>query len=150
MLIKIYGLILIGFFSCSTLYAHNSSHTSSHMQHMNETRAFLKSKLKNEYDEKIPDASSKNLKKGSQIYMKYCVACHGTGGKGNGPAATGLPSKPADFTDAIHSKFYSDRGRIYIITNGVKGTPMVGWGSVLSQDEIRDVYLYIKSLRNKN
>lgn len=35
---------------------------------------------------------------GRAIYQDYCVACHGDGGKGDGPAAAGLAKKPADLT----------------------------------------------------
>jgi mono/diheme cytochrome c family protein len=35
---------------------------------------------------------------GRALYDEYCVACHGASGKGDGPAATGLPHPPADLT----------------------------------------------------
>ena len=31
-------------------------------------------------------------------FVESCVACHGTGGKGDGPMAAGLDRKPADLT----------------------------------------------------
>ncbi|MHB1109510.1 MAG: c-type cytochrome [Devosia sp.] len=35
---------------------------------------------------------------GNVIYQLYCVACHGQGGKGDGPAAAALATRPADLT----------------------------------------------------
>ena len=35
---------------------------------------------------------------GRAIYADYCLACHGDGGKGDGPAASGLAKRPADLT----------------------------------------------------
>lgn len=35
---------------------------------------------------------------GRALYQDYCVACHGASGRGDGPAAAGLPRRPADLT----------------------------------------------------
>ena len=35
---------------------------------------------------------------GKALYKNYCAACHGTAGKGDGPAAAALKSTPADLT----------------------------------------------------
>lgn len=35
---------------------------------------------------------------GSEDFATFCAACHGTGGRGDGPAAAGLDRKPADLT----------------------------------------------------
>ena len=35
---------------------------------------------------------------GHATYADYCAACHGTTGKGDGPAASGLSPRPADLT----------------------------------------------------
>jgi mono/diheme cytochrome c family protein len=35
---------------------------------------------------------------GRALFDQFCVACHGTGGLGDGPAAADLPRKPADLT----------------------------------------------------
>ena len=35
---------------------------------------------------------------GAEDFTTFCAACHGTGGRGDGPAAAGLDRKPADLT----------------------------------------------------
>jgi len=118
-----------------------------HMDHMKDIRAWLKKELGDEYDAVVPDATEEQLTLGKTKYDLICAACHGTGGKGDGAAAAALEDKPADFTDVGHSKYYSDAGRIHIITKGSPGTAMVAWESTLSEEEIQAVYMYVRSLR---
>jgi mono/diheme cytochrome c family protein len=118
-----------------------------HMDHMNDVRAWLKEELGDKYDNPVPPVTEEQLAMGKKTFMTICATCHGESGKGDGPASAGLEQKPADFTDPSHSAYYSDQGRIYIINNGVEGTPMVGWASTLSEEEIQSVYGYVKSLR---
>jgi mono/diheme cytochrome c family protein len=128
-----------------------TSHTDGgHMAHMNDVKAWLKEELGDSYEDQVPVATKEQLEKGKLTFHAMCAACHGATGKGDGAAAAGFTSKPADFTDPSHSAFYSDMGRIHIITNGVKGTPMIGWSPTLNEDEIMAVYLYCRSLRNSD
>jgi len=118
-----------------------------HMGHMNDVLQRLKRELGDRYDQPVPAATKDQLALGKRLFAKSCAACHGEGGKGDGPAAVAFKQKPADFTDAEHSKFYSDQGRIYIIKKGSTGTPMSGWEGALNEKEILSVHAYIRSLR---
>src|SRR5260370_6487910 len=40
----------------------------------------------------------KTLEQGEKVAKVNCVACHGAGGKGDGPAAEGRKPEPADWT----------------------------------------------------
>src|SRR6185437_7769635 len=49
---------------------------------------------------------------GKQMFEAYCASCHGTSGKGDGPAAGALKSAPADLTALSKKnggKFPADR-----------------------------------------
>jgi mono/diheme cytochrome c family protein len=118
-----------------------------HMGHMNDVKAWLQKELGDSYDDKVSTATKEQLVTGKKIFDTTCALCHGATGKGDGAAAAGFETKPADFTDSEHSAYYSDQGRIHIIKNGVEGTPMVGWSASYSQEEIISVYGYVRSLR---
>jgi mono/diheme cytochrome c family protein len=130
-------------------HAGTSHVQGGHMAHMDEVRAWLKDELKDRYDQPVPEADEATFARGREIYSRTCVTCHGVSGKGDGPAAVAFTQKPADFTDAAHSAYYSDAGRIHIIEKGVAGTPMTGWANLLNPDEIQAVYAYVRSLREK-
>jgi len=136
----------------ATVYAgpghENNNSTGGHMDHMNNVLKNLKTELGDKYNQPVPAATQEQLGLGKSVFMKSCVACHGDNGKGNGPAAAAFKKKPADFTDAEHSKFYSDQGRIHIIKKGIENTPMSGWENVLSEKEIQSVHTYVRSLRS--
>jgi len=107
-----------------------------------------------------------NPASGAQMYKQYCAVCHGTSGKGDGPAAEDLKTKPADLTQLAKKnggKFPQDHVA-EVLRNGVKapahGTAeMPTWGplfsSVSSKDEaivnmrIANVTAYVKSLQEK-
>ncbi len=115
---------------------------------MANTKEWLKAELGEKYNEPMPLATPSQLKEGQVIYVKYCAACHGTTGEGNGPAGLDLKPRPANFTDSIHAAFYSGQGRMHIIKKGMSGTAMVGWEKTLNDKEISSVYAYINSLKN--
>lgn len=128
---------------------HNHQH-SEHSQLMNETREWLKQELGEKYNQPLSLGTEEQLMQGKDIFTKNCVACHGSSGKGDGPGATALEPKPADFTDPEHSSFYSNQGRIYLIKKGMKGTAMAAWENTLSEEEILSVYAYVNSLKNSD
>jgi len=84
--------------------------------------------------------------KGKPIYEKYCMACHGPQGKGDGPAGKMLKPPPADFTSAT-SKKKSEANLREVVENGKPGTAMVPWKSQLSETEVSDVIGYVMALR---
>jgi cytochrome c oxidase cbb3-type subunit 2 len=50
--------------------------------------------------------------RGHDVYLKYCVGCHGENGDGQGPAAVRLQTKPRDFTSGIYKFRSTDSGSL--------------------------------------
>jgi len=120
-------------------------HSAEHMKHMEAVRDLLKKNLGNDYNKPLAQASQNIIARGKKLYLKSCVSCHGTAGKGDGPVAASLQTQPADFSDAHHANYYSERGRLWIIRNGVPKTPMVGVVKTLGKHGTQQVYSYIRS-----
>jgi len=47
---------------------------------------------------KVPVRSTQAMA-GKDLFREYCAVCHGTSGKGDGPAAIALKTMPADLTE---------------------------------------------------
>ncbi len=91
----------------------------------------------------FPD-SPQIVDKGKAIYdgKGTCFNCHGTDGGGKGPAAAKLNPAPRNFR---HHGFWRHRteGELFwVIKNGSPGTAMIGFGPVLSDDEIWSLIQY--------
>jgi mono/diheme cytochrome c family protein len=89
---------------------------------------------------------------GKAVYDAHCVECHGPSGKGDGPASFLLSPRPRDFTTAKYKIRSTDTGSIPTdddlirsVREGLNGTAMPGWQSILSNEEIHDVVGYVKS-----
>ncbi|MFQ5913854.1 MAG: c-type cytochrome [Nitrospinota bacterium] len=89
-------------------------------------------------------------KAGKKTYGVLCASCHGNSGKGDGPAAATLPTKPADHTDGKRMHALSDQFLFDIIKGGGaslgKSPLMPPWGAQLKDQEIRNVVAYIRTL----
>ncbi len=84
--------------------------------------------------------------KGKVVYERYCMACHGARGKGNGPAAKSLTPPPADLTSA-DVRGDPDEELLGIIRNGKPRTAMQAWmGKGVSEQGYRDVLAYVRTL----
>jgi cytochrome c6 len=81
---------------------------------------------------------------GAQIYKDRCTLCHGDDGKSTTP--TGKAFNAASFTDPAAVKA-SDQELITIVTKG-KGK-MMAFGGVLTDDQIKAVVAYIRTLQKK-
>jgi mono/diheme cytochrome c family protein len=100
-----------------------------------------------------PDA----VARGAQIYAENCASCHGTDLSGQAGAdwrvrdADGyLPAPPHDETG--HTWHHPDEVLVAITTHGTEAliggdyrSRMMGFGEVLSDEEILDVLAFIKS-----
>lgn len=86
--------------------------------------------------------------KGKVSFENTCVACHGSQGKGDGPAAAALNPKPKDLSDAKLLSTQTDDFLYKVISEGgasVGLSPMMApWGGVLSEQDIWNVVAYIR------
>jgi len=86
--------------------------------------------------------------KGKTTFENTCAACHGPGGKGDGPAAAALDPKPKNLTDAELLSTQTDDFIYKVISEGgaaVGLSPMMApWGGVLSEQDIWNVVAYIR------
>jgi len=93
----------------------------------------------------LAQSYSGNLKNGERIFQQHCVGCHGTAGDGLGPDIKELIVPPVNFRSA-KSRTKTDMELYLPIKQGVLFSPMHGWADRLSDQEIRDVLGYIRSL----
>jgi len=89
---------------------------------------------------------------GKAIYEQHCVECHGATGRGDGPSSFLLNPRPRDFTTAKYKIRSTETGTlptdddlIRTVRQGMYGTSMPGWQSLLSDTAVRDVVDYVKT-----
>lgn len=85
-------------------------------------------------------AGERNLVRGKQLYEKYCLACHGPQGRGDG--ATKFDPPPADLTSS-EVLLKPDSRLMKSIHEGRPNTAMDAWKTALSDEAIRDVLGYV-------
>jgi len=96
------------------------------------------------------------LVQGRNIYDKYCIACHGVDGKGDGPEAPGLITKPTDFASGkikFKSTPYGSMPEkadiVATLKLGVRTTAMLPQWQLTGQ-QMNAVASYVMSLMPKN
>jgi mono/diheme cytochrome c family protein len=94
---------------------------------------------------------------GEVIFVTNCATCHGTSGKGDGPVGKALTPTPRDFTTGDF-KFDTDEDGTpgtdsdirNVIANGggaYGGSPLMAPWPTLSDDDVNNVIVYIRSLK---
>jgi mono/diheme cytochrome c family protein len=103
---------------------------------------------------------------GKEMYKNYCAVCHGTDGKGEGPAASALKARPADLTLLAQKnggKYPSSHvatvinGQASLASHGSQDMPV--WGPLFSsisqghqaqvQQRTSNLVSYIETLQAK-
>jgi putative copper resistance protein D len=80
--------------------------------------------------------------RGATIYANDCAACHGPTGEGNGPAAAGLPIRPANLTEP-HLFAHRPGDLFWWVGNGRDNGVMPGFAKVLKPGQRWDVINFI-------
>lgn len=83
------------------------------------------------------------LKPAKLLYTSYCVACHGNKGKGDGVAAAGLATKPADHSSQFVQK-QTDGALYWMITQG--RNPMPSYKIAFTDNQRWQLVSYIRTL----
>jgi len=91
------------------------------------------------------------IARGQQLFQTYCMVCHGTDGKGTGPAATSLPHAPADLTHHFHrAPGDGDAYLFWRVSEGGQVEPfrsmqsvMPAFKTVLTEGQRWDVLAYV-------
>ena len=93
-------------------------------------------------------ADDASVARGAELFNINCTACHGPGGKGDGPVAPFLRNKkPIDLTGPIGISL-SDGAIFMTITNGTPGG-MPALNENLTVRERWDVVNYVRQLQKK-
>jgi len=80
-------------------------------------------------------AGTPSLARGAQVFQENCAVCHGTFGRGDGPAGAGLTPPPANLADASQLRDVSPLDYYQKISIGVAGTAMPAFeGRLLFED----------------
>jgi len=83
----------------------------------------------------------KLLARGKALYEQHCSSCHGTAGRGDGPAATTLNPKPRDFTTPNGWKLGYHLTEVFrTVSNGIKGTGMTAFDFLTPSDRMAVVH----------
>lgn len=142
------GLFLL----CCLLAAGWASWSEAAERHMMEPRVPA-DKLAEARALKNPVPNSPEVvRKGRELYegKGTCFNCHGKDGGGNGPGAAQLKPSPRNFR---HHGFWRHRteGELFwVIKYGSPGTAMIGFGQVLSDEEIWSLIQYERTFARRH
>lgn len=96
-----------------------------------------------------PEATSR-VEPAATLYARYCAACHGAQGRGDGANAEYLPVRPTVHADRAHMATRSDDALFDAIFAGgyvVGRSPrMPPFGQLLTRDEIRALVRHLRAL----
>ena len=97
--------------------------------------------------------SDQVLLDGERIYQTKgtCFTCHGTAGRGDGPAGLELNPRPRNFTNPRFHELRTDGEMFWVIKNGSPGTRMFSYSpSVITEEEAWKVIHYLRTLPTGN
>jgi cytochrome c oxidase cbb3-type subunit 3 len=95
-------------------------------------------------------AVAADLETAKQNFNTFCTKCHGKEGKGDGPGAATLSTKPKDFTDCARMKAISDDTLFTAIKEGGEAVhlskDMPAWKQGMEDDEIHDLVTFVRNI----
>jgi mono/diheme cytochrome c family protein len=99
----------------------------------------------------LPD-SPETVEKGKALYhgKGTCFNCHGKEGMGDGPAAIGLDPSPRNFHHGGFWRHRTEGELFWVIKQGSPGTSMIGFGDLLSDEDIWALIQYERSFAGEH
>ena len=96
--------------------------------------------------------SAEVIEQGKAVYhgKGTCFNCHGVNGDGNGPAAAKLNPAPRNFQHHGFWRHHTEGELFWVIKHGSPGTAMIGFGQVLSDDEIWALIQYERTFAGRH
>ena len=89
-----------------------------------------------------------DISHGATLFPSRCASCHGADGRGDGPAAAGLPVPPADLT-AEHLWAHDDGELFWWLAHGIEapegGMAMPGFADSLTEDDRWALIDYVRA-----
>jgi len=95
---------------------------------------------------KSSEVQAGNAQSGKQVYVANCLACHGEKGRGDGVLAESLPRKPKNLPKRLNSFFNYDFLLMQAVQQGREQKGMPAFEKVLTEQEIKDVFSYVRSV----
>ena len=83
-----------------------------------------------------------SIVRGAELYATNCAVCHGAGGHGDGPAAAGLPVRPADLTE-VHLFAHKLGDLFWWVGHGYPNGAMPGFASAMNPSQRWDVINFL-------
>lgn len=85
------------------------------------------------------------VSQGQQIYLQFCVICHGPDGHGQTTLGQRMYPPTMDLTSP-HVQHWHDSEMFWIIQNGVRMTGMPSWKGAISPDDAWKLVIFIHHL----
>ena len=86
-----------------------------------------------------------SIERGKNMFKTYCIACHGSEGRGDGPAAAGLNPKPPNLVKM--ASHHADGDIAWKIENGRGAMP--AWKGRLKEKDIWHLTNFIQTLSSQ-
>ena len=91
--------------------------------------------------------NAESVEAGKKLYQRYCAACHGPNGKGDGGLALS-GGEPSDLTDDAWD-YGSTDGEIFVVIRDGVSADMLAYKTKLTEKQIWQVVNYIRSIGPK-
>ncbi|MEW6166576.1 MAG: FTR1 family protein [Pseudomonadota bacterium] len=94
----------------------------------------LAAKLLDRYPMTLAPRTPPDLDRGAALYQAQCAGCHGAGGAGDGPLASGMEPPPIAFSEIERARERSVFALYQVITQGLDGTAMASYAHLPAED----------------